>query len=302
MAGLRWKAGFEAVQDAFRGYGRAPQRDPMDQGTGNGGSDFAHMAPGSEFHSSVTDGPTPIRRALGDISGKNKRTGILGINFSLASFLKQSQVFTSATGGFFQLAGAGIDWLLGKGIMLFVQFHQWFSDLRMKTVNLIKTIFTQGIIDNWNMLVEWFVGSKWVEGTINAIVKAFKMLFPYDFSKNGGRNGNGNGTPPVTPISPVHSVTTPTPSTTTVTNGIPPILQSTPATLGPGGPAHTPTTTSTNYTYTLGPGGPAGVAHAEVIQDVINHKVEAGIHTAFDSIKRTSKIQNVEGIYNMRFR
>ena len=172
MSQMKIGAGMKAgAISVGRFLGGGSQREASPDLTG-GASDVIDQT----MRNSINDGPRPIRNMLGNIFGKNKRTGILGVNFSLASMLKQSQVFTTGVGTVFQLLGAMIDWVLGKGIIM-----------AMNSFGLIKEIakgLWDKIITPFKLLVgflvdlyHWFVELKWVKAMGTMITEAVRNVF-----------------------------------------------------------------------------------------------------------------------------
>ena len=209
MAGLRIKGFLDAAKIAARGA--AQSHAAYSQGsTGATPEEGNNLS--TEVEGAITNGPSPIRQSLNNLYGKNKKTGILGVNFSLASMLKQSQI-TTGTGTLFQLAGAVIDWVIGKGIMLALDFHKQFVALRMKLWDWIG-----GLADWGNMLFK--IADFLTHGLVNAIYAAIKAAWAFIRSQIPVWLGGTAGTraPEVSPVHGVGSVTTPL---TTTTNQVP---------------------------------------------------------------------------------
>tara|TARA_Y100000401_G_scaffold110765_1_gene108300 strand:- start:1041 stop:2063 length:1023 start_codon:yes stop_codon:yes gene_type:complete len=89
---------------------------------------------------SIIHGPPQMLKVLYQMT--SKKMGTAGISLSMASMLKQSQLFTGAAGGFFQIIGAFFDavlapfmpflfkvmGLLARGIPYFQKASQWVYD------------------------------------------------------------------------------------------------------------------------------------------------------------------------------
>jgi hypothetical protein len=153
-----------------RYFSGASQRGSSEDLTG-GVSDVIDQT----MRNSINDGPRPIRNMLANIYGKNKRTGILGVNFSIASMLKQSQVFTTGVGTVFQLLGAMIDWVLGKGIIMAMNSFGFIKEIAKGLWDKIITPF-KILVDFLIDLYHWFVELKWVKAAGTMITEAIKNV------------------------------------------------------------------------------------------------------------------------------
>jgi hypothetical protein len=67
----------------------------------------------------ITFGPIGTLKLLGKMAGK--ASGLMGINFSIGSLLKQSQLFTGVLGTIFQILGAMVDAFLAPLMPYFVK-------------------------------------------------------------------------------------------------------------------------------------------------------------------------------------
>lgn len=125
--------------------------------------------------------------ASGFWRGLTKNKSILGINLSIGSMLKQSQVFTGAISSLLQIIGAMVDVMIAPWIIpLFLplvkkmsawipKIREWSQKLAEKYVPLIKDIFSklfsgegtlperigQFITDGWDLIWETTGLSKW---------------------------------------------------------------------------------------------------------------------------------------------
>ena len=283
MSQMKIGAGMKAgAISVGRFLGGGSQREASPDLTG-GASDVIDQT----MRNSINDGPRPIRNMLGNIFGKNKRTGILGVNFSLASMLKQSQVFTTGVGTVFQLLGAMIDWVLGKGIIMA-------KGLWDKIITPFK-LLVGFLID----LYHWFVELKWVKAMGTMITEAVRNVFkkakePVVTQTQGAAMAAAAADAKKSQELPLN------------------------LTYGGGGMA---TFTAPNFggikplpsataqeTFNMLSEDYSSQALAEAngrigaISDVINSKVSAGINEVFTQLGTINTNENAGSIYGMRFR
>ena len=155
----------------------------------------------------ITMGPKDTVKLLGKMAGK--ATGLLGINFSLSSLLKQSQIFTGVLGTIFQILGAMVDAFLAPLMPYFTnvfrkmvtwipwaqekgeQFAAWIqkildtSDGPMAALgNMLKEGFMNTVKWLWASLTESNIISQMVWGNdksimSNAINTLLKLMVGY---------------------------------------------------------------------------------------------------------------------------
>ncbi len=131
----------------------------------------------------ITFGPIGTLKLLGKMAGK--ASGLMGINFSIGSLLKQSQLFTGVLGTIFQILGAMVDAFLAPLMPYFVklirrmvtwipwaqekgeQFANWIQkilDTSGGPIGFIQKFLKEGFINSLDVLINTVAGS-----IINAI-------------------------------------------------------------------------------------------------------------------------------------
>tara|TARA_R100001129_G_scaffold42600_1_gene29302 strand:+ start:3522 stop:4394 length:873 start_codon:yes stop_codon:yes gene_type:complete len=124
----------------------------------------------------ITFGPVGTLKLLGKMAGK--ASGLMGINFSIGSLLKQSQLFTGVLGTIFQILGAMVDAFLAPLMPYFVklirrmvtwipwaqekgeQFANWIQKILDTTngpMGFIKKFLTDGLTNTLSLIGEIIV-------------------------------------------------------------------------------------------------------------------------------------------------
>ena len=115
--------------------------------TGDGGE--VSSSDRKKLWKSAIDGPVGIIRLLN--KAVSRATGVVGINLSVASLLRQSQFFTSTVGVFFQIMGAFLDRTLAPLMPGIMKGLAWMAEQLTRYGRLAITFF--GWIETgWN----WF--------------------------------------------------------------------------------------------------------------------------------------------------
>jgi len=278
---------------------------PSGEGDMSGGQDVLSQ----DLQSSIKNGPGPIRRSLDNIFGKNNRTGILGVNFSLASMLKQSQVFTTTTGTVFQLLGAMIDWVLGKGIMFAIEFISTWRDFRQKMKDIVwdgMQKLGSAVID----FLDWFTSLEWVskawsmfKGSFWQDAKNILGLSSADADRNRFNVGNGGGNGTTPPPGPAGAVPAAVASTRAATGRIYSKM------LSPRGVNNNQGAFGTNIVGTIAQQMssnflsdeidiPTVNSAAETINKIITNKISSGLHATAKAIEQQDAMNNMSGIYS----
>lgn len=139
----------------------------------------------------ITIGPKDTVKLLGKMA--SKASGLLGINFSISSLLKQSQIFTGVLGTIFQILGAMVDAFLAPLMPYFTNVFQkmvtWIPWAQEKGEQFAMWI--QKILDTsdgpmaalGNLLLEGFMNTaKWIWTRISESNVISKMVFGNDKS------------------------------------------------------------------------------------------------------------------------
>tara|TARA_R110002020_G_scaffold474949_1_gene708072 strand:+ start:4075 stop:4869 length:795 start_codon:yes stop_codon:yes gene_type:complete len=119
--------------------------------TGDGGE--ISTSDRKKLWKSAIVGPVNIIKILNKMV--NRATGVVGINLSVASLLRQSQFFTSTVGAFFQIMGAFLDKTLAPLMPGIMKGLSWMAEQLPKYANLVTKIVTF-IEDGWKWLKELF--------------------------------------------------------------------------------------------------------------------------------------------------
>ena len=115
--------------------------------TGDGGE--INPSDRKKLWKSAIDGPIGIVKLLNKVVSRT--TGVVGINLSVASLLRQSQFFTSTVGVFFQIMGAFLDRTLAPLMPGIMKGLAWMAEQLPRYGRLAITFF--GWIETgWN----WF--------------------------------------------------------------------------------------------------------------------------------------------------
>lgn len=125
----------------------AASQSAADGPTGDGGE--ISTSDRKKLWKSAVDGPIGIIKILNKIV--HRSTGIVGINLSVASILRQSQIFTATVGAFFQILGAFVDATLAPLMPGIMKGLSWMADNLPKYARVVETVF-QWIIDKWDWL------------------------------------------------------------------------------------------------------------------------------------------------------
>tara|TARA_R100000458_G_scaffold59775_1_gene71700 strand:+ start:2940 stop:3869 length:930 start_codon:yes stop_codon:yes gene_type:complete len=176
---------------------RTASRSDMGQFAGRAAGIIGEAAAGytksqsQKIFKGITMGPKDTVKLLGKMAGK--ATGLLGINFSLSSLLKQSQIFTGVLGTIFQILGAMVDAFLAPLMPYFTNVFQrmvtWIPWAQEKGEQFAAWI--QKILDTsdgpmaalGNMLKEGFMNTvKWLWSSISESNVISKMVFGNDKS------------------------------------------------------------------------------------------------------------------------
>ena len=116
----------------------------------------------------ITFGPIGTLKLLGKMAGK--ASGLMGINFSIGSLLKQSQLFTGVLGTIFQILGAMVDAFLAPLMPYFVKLIRrmvtWIPWAQEKGEQFANWI--QKILDNTNGPLG-FLGKFLIDGITNTL-------------------------------------------------------------------------------------------------------------------------------------
>ena len=129
----------------------AASQSAADGPTGDGGE--ISTSDRKKLWKSAVDGPIGIIKILNKIV--HRSAGIVGINLSVASILRQSQIFTATVGAFFQILGAFVDATLAPLMPGIMKGLSWMADNLPKYARIVETVF-QWIIDKWMWLVTNF--------------------------------------------------------------------------------------------------------------------------------------------------
>ena len=116
----------------------------------------------------ITFGPIGTLKLLGKMAGK--ASGLMGINFSIGSLLKQSQLFTGVLGTIFQILGAMVDAFLAPLMPYFVKLIRrmvtWIPWAQEKGEQFANWI--QKILDTTNGPMG-FLGKFLIDGITNTL-------------------------------------------------------------------------------------------------------------------------------------
>ena len=124
-------------------------------------SDAISSSDKSKLWKSVTQGPLGVIGVLRKMAGK--ALGIVGINLSVASLLRQSQVFTGLFGSFMQIIGAFVDITLAPLMPKVFQFFKWLIQKGPAFAELMERLFS------WlGKATSWIINQ-----IVNPILKAF---------------------------------------------------------------------------------------------------------------------------------
>ena len=124
--------------------------------TGDGGE--ISTSDRKKLWKSAIVGPVNIIKILNKMV--NRATGVVGINLSVASLLRQSQFFTSTVGVFFQIMGAFLDRTLAPLMPGIMKGLSWMAEQLPKYANLVTKVVTF-IEDGWKWLKALFnIGDK----------------------------------------------------------------------------------------------------------------------------------------------
>ena len=122
--------------------------------TGDGGE--VSSSDRKKLWKSAIDGPVGIIRLLN--KAVSRATGVVGINLSIASILRQSQLFTQTVGLFFQIMGAFLDATLAPLMPLIFKGLSWMAEQLPKFGNFINNV-AETIETIWNWLkTNWIWG------------------------------------------------------------------------------------------------------------------------------------------------
>jgi len=131
-------------------------------------------------------GPTLVVKLLNKLVGKG---GLTGINFSLSSLLRQSQIFTNTVGSFFQLAGAYLDVSFAPLMPGIMRGLTWLSSQIPKYSVMIDDLWTF-IETKWALaqpkieqFAEWFTNPAKIKKLLDDLMGEVK-----DFSTLEGKS------------------------------------------------------------------------------------------------------------------
>ena len=117
-----------------------------------------------------------VLKGLNKLFGKG---GLTGINFSLSSILRQSQIFTTTVGSFFQLAGAYLDMSLAPLMPKIMKGLIWLSTQLPKYTALIDG-FVRWIGPKWEVAkikLKWLFDSiEYWKGLYNRLLEAWRNI------------------------------------------------------------------------------------------------------------------------------
>jgi len=125
----------------------------------------------------ITFGPIGTLKLLGKMAGK--ASGLMGINFSIGSLLKQSQLFTGILGTIFQILGAMVDAFLAPLMPYFVKLIRrmvtWIPWAQEKGEQFANWI--QKLLSNSEGPVS-FIMRFLKEGFLNSVREVFTTIIP----------------------------------------------------------------------------------------------------------------------------
>lgn len=158
-------------------------------------SDAISAADKRKLFSSAVHGPVKVVGALRKLAGKT--LGVAGINLSVASLLRQSQVFTGLFGSFMQIIGAFVDMTLAPFMPDIFRFFKWLSTKGPHFAKFMESLF------RWVWItLEWLVGN-----VINPILK-FLDIDTVKWPKWGGGGSGSSGAMLMKPPEKEKKVTT----------------------------------------------------------------------------------------------
>jgi len=155
----------------------------------------------------ITFGPIGTLKLLGKMAGK--ASGLMGINFSIGSLLKQSQLFTGVLGTIFQILGAMVDAFLAPLMPYFVklirrmvtwipwaqekgeQFANWIQKLIDTTdgpMGFVVKFIEQGL----SKTLSWVTGTA-IPAIITAIAEWWKNKDVANTNVIGGNEAGDRG-------------------------------------------------------------------------------------------------------------
>jgi len=124
-------------------------------------SDAISSSDKSKLWKSVTQGPLGVVGVLRKMAGK--AAGITGVNLSISSLLRQSQVFTGLFGSLMQIIGAFVDITLAPLMPLIFRFFKWLASYGPQFAKFVEVLF------RWaGNTVKWLV-----DNFVNPLLEAF---------------------------------------------------------------------------------------------------------------------------------
>ena len=122
------------------------------EGTAAGEKELS-KSEGQKLWKSISDGPIGMMRLLRKMG--SKAAGTAGLNLSLASVLRQSQIFTATVGAFFQLIGAFLDVTFAPFMPIIFWFFSWLAKNLPRYAQVIDDI-VKWFSTVWNWIKENF--------------------------------------------------------------------------------------------------------------------------------------------------
>jgi hypothetical protein len=142
-------------------------------------SDAISASNKSKLWKSVIQGPVGVIGVLRKMAGK--ATGVVGLNLSVASLLRQSQIFTGMFGSFMQIIGAFVDITLAPMMPIIFKFFKWLALHGPTFAKFIETLFRWAWIT-----IEWII-----QNFVNPVLKALGIEDVLSWPKWGMKTGVG---------------------------------------------------------------------------------------------------------------